>query len=154
MAGNIYSHAGAKFYISSTAQNEDLGVTDFEGLSYTLVSNVGSLGEYGLEINMINYPTWDTEVIQKAKGTANAGDPQLEVARLDSDAGQLAMRAAGASGLGDAYAFKIENQDGSIDYLRGLVGGPVSSGGSNEDFDLHRFNIALNQAPVHVNAST
>ena len=150
---NVYSHAGVKFAISTTAQNGDLTLSEFEGLTYTDVSSVGSIGEYGISTNMLTYDTMDTLVSKKAKGITNAGDPALEVARMDSDAGQLAMRTAGAPDYFDSHAFKVTKQDGSIDFLRGLVSGPSSPGGRNEDFDLHNFTLALNQAVIHKNAT-
>ncbi len=152
MADVIYSHAGAKFSISTTAQNDDLDQAGFEALSWTEVSPVGSMGEYGINTNMLTYDTWNTLVAKKAKGITNAGDPAVEVARDDADAGQTAMRAAGAPDAFDSYAFKVEKQDGSIDYLRGLVSGPNSPSGRNEDFDLHVFTLGLQQQPVHVAA--
>ncbi len=149
----IYSHAGDKFYISTTAQNADLDESGFDGLSFTQVGKVGSIGEFGITTNMLTYDTLDTVVAQKAKGITNAGDPPIECARDDDDAGQTAMRTAGAPTVYDSYAYKVLRQDGSIDYLRGLCTGPVSPNGRNEDFDLHMFTLGLVQAPVHKDAS-
>lgn len=153
MSDTVYSHAGDKLFISTTVQNSDLDEAGFEGLSYTQVKNVGSIGEYGITTNMLSYDVYDRAVSLKAKGITNAGDPQVEVARDDADAGQQAMRTSGEPTYYDAHAFYVLKQDGSIDYLRGLVAGPVSPNGRNEDFDLHRFTLGLVQAPVHKNAS-
>ena len=150
---SVFSHAGDQFAISTTAQNADLDQSGFEALTYTAVGNIGSLGEYGISTNALTYDTWNTVVDQKAKGRSNAGDPPLEVARLDSDAGQQAMIVAGAPNYYDAHAYKVTKQDGHIDYLRGLVGGPVSPSGRNEDFDIHVFTLMLVQAPLPVLAS-
>lgn len=152
MSDNIYSHAGVKIAISTLAQNSDLDESGFDALTYTVITGVGSIGEYGISTNMLSYDALDTLVSKKAKGITNAGDPQIEMARSDKDPGQQAMRAAGAPDYFEAHAFKITKQDGSIDYLRGLVAGPSSPGGRNEDFDLHVFTLGLNQAPVHVDA--
>lgn len=145
--------AGAKIEISATSQNDDLTQSEFEGLSYTQVNNVGSIGTYGNDTNMVTYDTIDRKVTQKQKGITNAGDPQVECARVDDDAGQTAMRAAGAVDTRDAYAIKVTKQDGAIDFLRGLVSGPVNQNGRNEDFDLQTFTLGLVQEPVHVDAS-
>lgn len=155
MADQAYSHSGVKFYISTTSQNTDLddhASLGFPGLTYTEVKNVGSIGEYGINTNVISYDMLSTAVSRKAKGITNAGDPPIEVARDDDDAGQSAMRVAGAVAVKDSYAFKIEKQDGSIDYLRGLVMGPNRPTGRNEDFDLEVFTLGLNQEPLHVAA--
>lgn len=148
MSDKVLSHAGDSFAISSTAQNGDLDLAGFAGLTYVPVSPVGSLGEYGISTNVLTYDTWNTLVAQKAKGISNAGDPQLEVARLDSDAGQQALNTAGAPDYYDAHAYKIVKQDGHIDYLRGLVAGPNTPSGRNEDFDLSVYTLMLLQVPV------
>lgn len=150
MAGVIYSHANAKFAISTTTVNTDQDQSAFEALTYTEVAPVGSVGEYGVDTNMINYDTWNALVTQKAKGITNAGDVAVEVARDDADAGQIAMDTAGAANVFDNYAFKVTLQDGAVQYLRGLVAGPVYSGGRNEDFDLKNYMIGLNQVTLHV----
>lgn len=152
MTDVVYSHSGVTVAISTTTANSDLTSTTFAALTFTAIGSVGSIGEYGISTNMLSYDTMNTLVTRKAKGITNAGDPPIECARDDADAGQVAMNAAGAPDCFDAYAFKITKQDGSIDYLRGLVSGPVSPGGRNEDFDLSVYTLGLNQAPVHVAA--
>ncbi|MBN49993.1 MAG: hypothetical protein CMN85_10660 [Spongiibacteraceae bacterium] len=154
MTNIVYSHAGDKFYISTTAQSSNLDQTGFEALSFTQVTQVGSIGEYGVSTNMLSYDTLDTVVSQKAKGITNAGDPAIECARNSDDAGQLAMKVAGAPTYYNAHAFKVLRQDGSIDYLRGLVAGPVAPNGRNEDFDLWVFTLALVQEPLFVDATS
>lgn len=146
----VYSHAGVQLAISQEVANDDLDAAAFALLTWDTVSNVGSIGEYGINTNMITYDTMDTLVSRKAKGITNAGDPQIEMARTDGDTGQAAMIAAGAPNYFDARGFRVTKQDGSIDYLRGLCAGPSSPSGRNEDFDLYVFTLGLNQAPVHV----
>lgn len=154
MGAEARSHSGNTLSISTTVQNDDLDLAGFQGLTYTKVSGVGSVGEYGISTNTLTHDTWDTLVAQKAKGITNAGDPAVEVARTIGDPGQEAMNIAGAANNYDNYAFKITNQDGSVDYLRGLVTGPTRSGGRNEDFDLATYNLLLNQQVVTDNPSS
>lgn len=146
------TNSGSKLYICATPKNEDLTQTQFEALTWVQVKKVGSVGERGLTTNIVTYDTWDTAVALKGKGISNAGDPEVEVARLLADPGQVAMRAAGAPGVADAYPFKVERPSGEIEYLRGLVTGPRTPGGRNEDFVLHVYSLALNQVPIEVPA--
>jgi hypothetical protein len=84
----------------------------------------------------------------------------LEVARIATDAGQILLRTAGAVGNNNNYAFKIQRADGvgggsgTIQYNRGLVGGPTRPNGANEDFDLEVFTIALQQEEIVVAPGT
>ncbi|HAL22592.1 MAG TPA: hypothetical protein DCP40_07680 [Stenotrophomonas sp.] len=152
MAAEAKTNAGSKLFICVLPQNEDLTATGFAALTFVQVKKVGSIGERGINTNVVQYDTLDTLVALKGKGITNAGDPQIEVAEDLADPGQVAMRAAGAPDVPDTYAFKIERADGSIEYLRGLVTGPNVPGGRNEDFILNTYTLGLNQVPVVVPA--
>ncbi|WP_349984451.1 hypothetical protein ABRP17_016625 [Stenotrophomonas sp. WHRI 8082] len=146
------TNSGSKLSICVLPQNEDLTETQFAALTYVQVKKVGNVGERGITTNIVTYDTWDTAVALKGKGISNAGDPEVEMARDLADPGQIAMRAAGQPDVQDAYAFKVERPSGEIEYLRGLVTGPRTPGGRNEDFVLHVYSLALNQVPVEVPA--
>ena len=90
------TNAGSKLYICITPKNSDLTETEFKALAYVQVKKVGSVGERGINTNIVTYDTWDTLVALKGKGITNAGDPPVEVAQDLIDPGQSAMRAAGA----------------------------------------------------------
>jgi hypothetical protein len=149
------TNAGGKLYICATAQQSDLTQTEFEALSWVLISAMGNHGEAGKNQNILSYNTWDTAVIQKAKGLTDAGSPEIEVARIASDPGQIILRTAAATNLN--YAFKLVRNDpaveggtGTIIYNRGLVVGPKRPLGRNEDFDLEVFTLGLNQVETVV----
>ncbi|AHJ10711.1 hypothetical protein P106B_28 [Rhizobium phage vB_RglS_P106B] len=151
------SNAASKLYVCATPQNVELAQADYEGLTWVEIKSVGSRGETGKSTNILTYDTWDTTVIQKAKGMTDAGSPELEVARLATDPGQNILRAAGAVGNNNNYAFREVRADGAIGgtgtirYNRGLVAGPKSPGGRNEDFDLELFTIGFQQEEIVVN---
>lgn len=154
------SNAACKLYVCATPQNSDLDQADFEALTWVEVGAVGSRGETGKSTNILTYDTWNTRVIQKAKGITDAGSPELELARIPTDPGQLILRAGGAVGNNNNYAFKEERSDGanggagSVFYNRGMITGPKRPGGRNEDFDLEVFTLALQQEEIVVNAAT
>jgi hypothetical protein len=157
----LNTNAGGKLFICTTPQPTDLDATAYAGLTWVQIKGVGNHGETGSKTNILNYNTWDTDVIQKGKGTTDAGSPSIEVGRLATDAGQVALRAAALTNYN--YAFKIERNDkpntnvGSKPttiYNRGLVTGPTHPNGRNEDFDLEIFTLALNQREIVVEAVT
>lgn len=154
------SNAASKIYVCATAQNSDLTLSDYNSLTWVEISGIGNLGESGKSTNILTYPTWDTTVQQKAKGITDAGSPTLEVARIPTDAGQIILRAAGAVGNNNNYAFKIQRADGvtgetgTIEYNRGLVAGPTRPNGRNEDFDLEVFTLAFQQEEIVVDPTT
>lgn len=151
---DLDTNAGSILYIHATGSVPTALATPpanaiaWEALSWVRVSQVGEVGEMGVQENMLSYDTWDTDVVQKQKGMKNAGDPTVEVARSSTDAGQLALRAAAKTKL--RYGFKIERANapevggtGLTFYNYGLVAGPTRPMGRNEDFDLEVFTLGL-----------
>lgn len=149
------SQRNSTFSICVTPQAADLNQAAFEALAFVAVGNVGNIGEMGTTTNILNYDTMTDSVSDKAKGISNAGDPDIECARVVGDAGQVAMRAAAATNF--VYAFKLERDDGTITntiiFNRGLVVGPKRPNGRNEDFDLEVFTLGLVQLEVVVDAT-
>lgn len=61
------TNAGSKLYICITPKNSDLTETEFKALAYVQVKKVGSVGERGINTNIVTYDTWDTVVALKGK---------------------------------------------------------------------------------------
>lgn len=152
------ANAASRLFVCSTPKNSDLTQAQFEVLSWIEVRALGSHGETGNNTNILTYDTWDTAVIQKAKGITDAGSPEIECARIPGDAGQAVLNAAGAVGNNNNYAFKMVRADAqgngspSVFFNRGLVAGPRRPNGRNEDFDLLIWTLALQQEEVRVAA--
>lgn len=154
-----YTNSGSKLYVCATPQNSDLTQNEFEGLDWVEVKGVGSHGETGTTQNIVGYDTWDLLFQQKAKGIANAGDPEVELAKISGDPGQNILRTAGAASNANSYATKIVRNDavpggvGTTLYNRGKVVGPRSPNGRNEDFVLRIFQFGFEQEQIEVDAS-
>lgn len=157
------TNRGRKVYIAVTTPDgttplacpTPLSKEDYEALNWQQIGNVGSVGESGMNENIVSYDELSTDVTQKLKGIANAGDPVIECARNPTDKGQIAMRAAAATRL--VYAFKIEDADApnvgytnTVYYNRGVVAGPTRPNGRNEDFILENFTLGLVQREIVV----
>lgn len=152
---------GSKVFVCATAQNTDLTSSTYAALTWVQVGKVGNIGDFGATSTMNSYNTLDEPVSQQQKGTAAAGSPQIEVASVAADAGQVILRTFGDPLNQDNMAIKIERNDqitpstgtNTIFYSRGVVSGPLYPGGGSDDFDLERFTIGLNQLPIRVNAT-
>lgn len=150
------ANAGSRIFFCTDPQNSNLTQGEYEGLEWLEITGIGSHGETGENTNVLTYDTWDTAVIQKAKGMTDAGSPEIELARIPDDPGQIALRAAAKTNFD--YAFKMVRNDpatiggtGTVLYNRGKVMGPRRPHGRNEDFDLEIFTLALNQLEIAVN---
>jgi hypothetical protein len=155
---NKSTKKGSKVFVCADPQNSDVTQTAFEGLTWVQVGKVGNIGDFGADSTMNSYNTLDEAVTQKQKGTANAGDPQIEVADIADDAGQTILRTFGDPLNQNNIAIKIERNDkpqegwsNTILYSRGVVSGPLYPGGGSDDFELARYTIGLNQLPIRVN---
>lgn len=147
------TNADKKFYVCTTPQPNDLTLEQFEALDYVRVAKVGRIGEMGTTVNIVSYSTLDNAVQEKGKGVANAGDPEVEVARVYNDPGQIALRAMAKTNQN--YAFKTVSADAPTEshtdttiYSRGLVVGPRRPNGQREDFELEIYTLGLNQLEV------
>lgn len=145
------TNIGAKLYISTTAENDDLDLSGFAGLAYNEIPNVGNIGDSGISQNTVSYSLWDRLTVCKGKGEASGADFTVELMdTADTGTGTTAFLAAAEIDEENAYAFKIEWKDGSVEYNRGLVTGPMRLKGANEDFKRLQFIIATQQAPIAV----
>ena len=147
------TQAGNRVSICTTAQNTPLAnAAAAVALTYVLVGGTGRIGSFGNNENILSYNHLSTATVQKSKGVSDLGNPEIEVERDMGDAGQDALRTAGAS-KNNQYVIMIERNDAPTGaspkptrhYLRGPITGPVMPGGGVEDFDLQVFTMAANQ---------
>lgn len=152
MSCGITNIAGT-YSISTTAENDDLTLSEFEGLSYTKVPGLVNHGSVGISTNMVTDPTWDDVLVCQSKGQSSGGTPTIEFRDADSS-GMDALIAAAAPNNSNNYAHEIAWPDGSKLYWRGPIGGPEYSLGGPEDNQHVTFTGANNQVPIKVSAST
>ncbi|MGU3496348.1 hypothetical protein ACLBXM_20090 [Xanthobacteraceae bacterium A53D] len=155
MADKPVTNQDAKLYICATPQTATpLTQSAFEALTWLEIGNVGTVDGMGTSTNTVSYNALNTKVTQKGKGITNGGDWTVEVARIHTDPGQIALRAAALTK--HDYAFKYEDNDAppgftnTITYNCGLVNGPTRGSGRVEDFVLNIFTVACNQLDVIV----
>lgn len=157
---NKLTQKGTTLWVCATPQNDDLTQSQYAALVWVQVGKVGNRGDWGANSNMPSYDTLDEAVTQKQKGVANAGDPNIEVASVATDAGQVIMRSFGDPLNANNMAIKKVWNDkpsggtaGTTFYSRGVVSGPMYPGGGSDDFVLERYVVGLNQLPIRVNAA-
>lgn len=75
--------------------------------TFTVIGEVTSVKPGGQKRNVIKYNTTDRLNTQKRAGVQDAGTTQLEIARVVSDAGQIALAAAANDPTGQPYLFQV-----------------------------------------------
>lgn len=145
---------GRKLYICATPQPDEINEAAYKALTWVRVKHVGSIGETGTKDNILSYDEMDSDVLPKAKGISNAGDPPIELSRNATDPGQILMREAGVTKV--VYAFKITDGDAEAGYNpttyfnRAIVGGPTKPNGRQESFNLEMYTLGCVQREITV----
>lgn len=114
---NVMTSAGTTLSIGTYPATYD--AAGFAAVSWTAVAEITDLGSFGKTYTEVKHTSLTRRQTQKFKGSYDNGSLQLKIAKVTSDAGQVAMLAALASD--SSYAFKVTLQDGKIEYFSGKV---------------------------------
>lgn len=118
----------------------------FEALTYTPVGEVSNLGDRGRTYEDVSYNTLGERGTVHLKGTYDEPETTFEMISDRSDAGQVIMNAASKS---DAdYAFKVQYQNGEIDYFQAKVFSFVTVGGEANTVRSVSANIRVDRQGV------
>lgn len=138
--------AGSVLSIGTTASATNQA--QFEADTYTAISNLSNMGEFGGMSNILQFPVVSDTYVKKSKGTRNAGDPVIVVGRISDDPGQVAMRAAEETKF--TFNFKLEVEDAedanhtnTVFYFRAIVASATNQFGGNEDFRTETYNLGI-----------
>ncbi len=93
----------------------------YAALTLTAIGEISDAGQHGRVYNVVTHNPIGSRGTQKYKGSFNEGQKVLTVGIDDDDAGQTIAIAALDSD--SDYSFKVEYQDGSIDFFQAKVVG-------------------------------
>lgn len=114
----VQTVAGTEISISA-AKPATFDATGYAALTFSKIGEITDGGSHGKTYAEVTHSPIDTRMVQKFKGSINIGTKTLQLAVDSADAGQIVLKAALDS---DAdYSFKVEYQDGDIDYFQAKV---------------------------------
>lgn len=143
-----------RVYISPSIENDDLDLAGFQAISgWIELPEIGNVDQTGNDQNVVTYPVWGSQAIRKGKGQVDAGSPTIECLDVAS-AGRDAWIAAAEPSNQNNYGVAIEWSNGTIEYNRGLIMGPIRLKGGNEDFKRLQFICGFQQPAVEDNVSS
>ena len=124
--------------------------TGFAALTYTAVSDVVDMGDFGPIYNEVKHIPISDGIVQKFKGSLDYGKMSMKLGRDADDAGQAILK--GATGLGSqlAIAFKVTFQDTSIQYFTARVMSYTTGVGSTDQIVGATVDVAITSAIVEV----
>lgn len=118
----------------------------FEALTYTEVGEITTLGDRGRTYEDVSYNTLGERGTVHLKGSFDEPETPFEMVAARADAGQIIMKAAAASD--NEYAFKVEYNNGDIDYFQGTVFSFVTGGGDSNSIRTLTSNIRVSRQGV------
>jgi hypothetical protein len=156
----VLTSTRCKIYIGPTAADTVDTSGEFAALSYTEISQVQNMGEFGDAFNDISVAHLNDGRQQHYKGIADAGVMNLVLSYDGTDAGQIALLAAAADTTSANYAFKVTfNNEGTGSpqnpetfYFRGTVGSQRRGGLTPDSVITLNADIRINSALVRVAA--
>ena len=146
---DLLTIAGGTVLISSVlpATHDEAG---FTALTFTEVGGVSSLPQIGGSANVVSFDLLSTGYTTKKKGQKQFGSVTFDYATSAADAGQVIMAAAALSQ--NSYAFKILYNDGSLDYVTGLVMGAPKTNGTADTVQANSASVEWTSTEVAVAA--
>lgn len=151
----------AKIYIGTSAAvawaTDAAALTAFEADTYTEITGVEDLGEFGDEANAVEITTLGDSRKRRLKGTNDAGTFDLVCIRNSEDAGQRA--AVAAQKVKDAFNIKVIINDAptggtpSTFYFRAVVMSAKTGVTSADNPVKVTFSMAINTAILEVVAA-
>ena len=125
-------------------------LADYTSDTFTPVNGLTDIGEFGAEKEEIKFTTIEDGQVHKLNGSSDSGNWDVEIARDNADAGQIALRAAAKSEA--LYNFHVELVDGTDFYFRGVVRAAKNAFGSN-DVNKQKFTVGIPGEILEVTAA-
>jgi len=114
----VQTVAGTTIGISA-GQPATFNAAGYAPMTFSKIGEITDGGEHGKTFAEVTHMPIDTRGTQKFKGSYNLGNKTLQLAIDDADPGQIVLKAALESD--NDYSFKVEYQDGAIDYFQAKV---------------------------------
>lgn len=139
------SNIGTTFSVSATlpATND---VAGYGALTFSGVTGVGSLGSIGPSYEVVNFTDLADGVVQKAHGSLNYGDPELQYRAVNGDTGQGILLTALTNRT--KIAVEVVRASGLIQYFQALVTSNPNTEASATTTDNRTCNIAITSAII------
>lgn len=112
----LYPVAGSRIYIGGVLadKNADFVASDFNSQSWVEIDGFSQLGDLGDTSQLITTSLINRNRDVKQKGTRNAGGMQCVFAKMDLDAGQIALIAAEKSRSNFAFRLDLGDADTAV----------------------------------------
>ena len=123
----------------------------YEALTFIEVGELTEIPEYGPNYQVVNHEPLKTGRTEKKKGFKDNGSMALNLAYDPADAGQVVL-SNGTDGTGefDDHSFKVEYQDGSVEYFYGQIFSYTRNPGSANSIVGSTAQVEINSDIIRV----
>lgn len=143
------TNKGGKLYISEEPVECDATVFDIAGAAYVQVPGVGSIGDTGIQQDIVTYSTINGGLTAQGKGDATGINWDIEILDRPSAAKDILDEAASPDNA-DSYATRVEWADGESEYLINQVHSPTYVKGLPAAVRVIRYSFMPSIAPIRV----
>lgn len=125
----------------------------YEALTWTVVGEVLSIGEFGIQIDEVTSQPLATGITEFFQGFKQYGQPALGLERDSDDAGQDIIEAhADGANAGEIISMRVTLGDGYVFYLDTRVFSYTTNVGAANQMIGSTVNARINKKPVEVAA--
>lgn len=126
----------------------------YEALTFVVVGEVGSIGEFGGESQIVEWTPLATGIVDKRPGSTNYGDSSITYARDASDAGQILLQ-SGFDGANNRlpHSFRISHPTIGDLYFTGVITSAKYNVADANSIYQGASTTALTSKPLHVAAA-
>lgn len=118
----------------------------YAALTWTTVTDVSDLPEYGPSAEVITFNPLADRTTQKATGAIDYGSTVVQMAYLKADAGQNILQAAIGNNAG--ISCRVTFPDASVEYFTAIVSSYTRNVSGVNDFTLSSVGLEINRAIV------
>lgn len=137
--------AGTLLAVSS-AMPATFDAAGYAALTWTSVTDVSDIPEYGASAEVIKFNPLADRVTQKGAGAIDYGSTVVQMAYLKADAGQNILQAA--MGNNNGISCRITNTDDSVDYFTAIVSSYTRNPSGVNDFKMSSVGLEINRPIV------
>lgn len=120
-------------------------------VAFELIGEVESIGAYGTEYTEVTFTALADRRTRKFKGSYNPGTISITAALDNADTGQAAVQAA--LDVDDDVSFKVELQNGDIQYFTGKVMSYTTEITGVDSITMTTISVGINSDIVAVPAA-
>ena len=118
----------------------------YAALSWTTVTDVSDIPEYGPKAEVITFNPLADRITQKATGAIDYGSTVLQMAYIKADAGQNILQAN--LGDNDGISCRLTFPDASVEYFTAIVSSYTVNPSGVNDFKMSSVGLEINRAIV------